>query len=314
MTRVETLLPTVLATRLPASVAAHRLNWLVVARKDVADAARNWQLYVLIAIFSAAMLLATAKDVADPQIEGADLVFALGLESMVWTNKWLVLVVGLLVGYTAIVSERETGSLRVLLGLPITRRDVYVGKLLGRSVVFGVTLAIGLGMAAWVLWQFYADVDALVYAEFVGLTLAYGLVFVAMGVGISGVVDSHARATGAVATVFAATTVLWPQLVGVVLTIFDDAVTGPGEAEPWLVFLANLNPNVGYESLVQEWIDVAWTQDVTGLTVVFDEESQLIANAEPWYLQPGIVFAVILLWGLLPLVVGAWRFDRSDVG
>lgn len=50
-----------------------------------------------------------------------------------------------MLGYRAIVGERESGSLKFLLGLPHTRRDVILGKLIGR--VSTVTVAVLVGFA-----------------------------------------------------------------------------------------------------------------------------------------------------------------------
>lgn len=42
--------------------------------------------------------------------------------------------------YGAILHERNSGSIRFLLGLPNSRRDIVVGKFLGRSGTVAVPL------------------------------------------------------------------------------------------------------------------------------------------------------------------------------
>jgi ABC-2 type transport system permease protein len=188
MTRVADLLPEKPAKLLPEEVATRRANWLEVARKDVADAGRSWLLYSLCGLFVAVLLVAATIHVLDPPvIDGREVTldFGLGLDPVVWVVRWFVPLTALIVGHGSVVGERETGSLRVIMGLPITRREVLVGKLLGRTVVFSAMLSIGLILSGGVLWRFYVGFDLGAYAVFVALTLLLGIVFVAMGVGSS---------------------------------------------------------------------------------------------------------------------------------
>jgi len=49
----------------------------------------------------------------------------------------------LIAAYLAIAGERESGSLKLLLGLPPSRGEVLVGKFLGRSGVVAIGLVLG---------------------------------------------------------------------------------------------------------------------------------------------------------------------------
>ena len=47
----------------------------------------------------------------------------------------------LLLSYRSVVGERTSGSLRFVLGLPMTRSDILVGKVLGRSAGIAIPIS-----------------------------------------------------------------------------------------------------------------------------------------------------------------------------
>jgi ABC-2 type transport system permease protein len=56
-------------------------------------------------------------------------------------GELLIPIITLMIGYMAIVGERQSGSLRILFGLTHNRRDVFVGKLMSRiGVILFATL------------------------------------------------------------------------------------------------------------------------------------------------------------------------------
>ena len=57
----------------------------------------------------------------------------------------------MLLGFDAIVGERERGSLDLLLALPITRLELLLGKYLGLALALTVSTLGGFGLVALVL-------------------------------------------------------------------------------------------------------------------------------------------------------------------
>jgi ABC-2 type transport system permease protein len=235
-----------------------------------------------------------------------------------FVTRWFVPLSALLVGTVAVVDEREGGNLRVLLGLPITRRDVLIGKFLGRSVVFSSTLLVGLALAGAEIWYFFIDFNHGAYAMFVALTLLQGLTFVGIGVGISALVRSRARATGASVGVFALVSFVWHVLpVGVFYLVdgrYPENVPPPWEPPAWFVFLGNANPANGYLAIFEEWAPGVCPESMESTMGTFEYRQHVVEGAGPFYLQPEFLLVVLILLGVVPLVIGAWRFGRSDLG
>lgn len=313
MTRVRTVLPGAIANRLPAKVATHRVNWIEVARTDCVKVRKSWLLPVLLGSFLTMLLFAPMIPVLHPMIGDQELRVGVGIMTMVWVIRWLVPLTALIVGSMAVVSDREEGNLRVLLGLPVSRLDVSVGTLLGRSIVVSAVLLTGLLFAGAELWYFYSDFDLGTYVIFVMLTILYGLIFVSVGIGISLAFSSRARAVGAAVSVFALIGFLWRAIpAGMFYLKYGDFPTN-NDSVAWFVFLGNVNPQNGFLSLVQKWIakvNVAPHQPA-GPSLY---QGMAIEGGKPLYLYPEFVLIVLSLWGIIPLVLGAWRFSRSDLG
>ena len=110
------------------------VTWRDVARKDFEDAARSKLLWGLIAVFVAflVMSLLSAEELF-PDAVTVDAATALSGVAML--AQLFVPGIELVAGYMAVVGERRSGSLRVLLSYPFSRFDVVAGKLVGRSLV-----------------------------------------------------------------------------------------------------------------------------------------------------------------------------------
>lgn len=312
MTRVGDLLPGALSELLPACVTARRANWIEVARADLADARRSWLLWAFGGAFALVMLLIPLHVVLVFQEDFSELPFWFGVANLGSWISWLIPLAALLVGCTAVVGEREAGSLRVLLGLPITRRDVVVGKLLARSVVVTGVLLFGLVPAAVELWYLYGTFDPGRYAIFVATQLGYGLLFVWIGVGISAFVRLRAQAAGAAVGAYVLFIYVWEAIADGVFYLvegqFPENVPPPWNPPAWLIFLKNASPVAGFQRLVGEWSVIDLYGGGLGYPISW------IEGTGPFYVQPEFFLFVVLLWVFVPLMLGAWRFSQSDLG
>ena len=110
------------------------MNWLVIARKEFDDAIRSrllWGVVAFVAVLvSLTMLVPTLVPVLD-----ADVLAGIGAASEF--AAMLVPILALVAAYLAIAGERESGSLRLLLGLEPSRGTVVVGKFVERAVDVG---------------------------------------------------------------------------------------------------------------------------------------------------------------------------------
>ncbi|GAB7094591.1 hypothetical protein JCM30237_17440 [Halolamina litorea] len=277
------------------------MNALVVARKEFDDARRSRLLWVLIAFVSALVAATMGVPLLVPML-GGDPLQGLGAASEF--AAILVPIVALVAAYLALAGERESGSLRLLLGLEPNRRTVVAGKFLGRAAVVAVGVVAGFLVAGVVGWVLYGGLPLAPFLGVTALTAVLGVAFVGIAVGISAATASRSRAMTVGITAYLGLTLLWdlvPQ--GLHLVVVG---APPGESMPaWFVFLQGLSPSGAYSALVMETIH-ATNADYPGIAAT-------VSPPAPVYVQPWVFAALLVVWTVVPLVVGTALFTRADL-
>ena len=280
------------------------MSWTVVAKKDFRDAIRSktlWVLSVLFVLFAGGF---TYVFWFLPQLVGQQNLPASGptvglINGLSSSAGFLVPLTGLLIGYKAIVGERDSGSLKLLLGLPHSRRDVVLGKFVGRMGVVAIAILIGFTAGAIIALLLY---DSFAFGAFVGytlLTMVLGLVFVAIAVGFSAAMQSASRALYGVIGLFVLFVFVW-GFIPTILRFVLNGFTMPNLlAQPdWAAFLSLLNPTTAYG-----YASAALIPEIPGP----------MTENPPFYLQDWFGFVILALWIVVPLALGYSRFASTDL-
>ncbi|WP_232703331.1 ABC transporter permease subunit [Halobacterium wangiae] len=276
------------------------MTWLVVARKDVADAARSRLLWATIALFAGLTSLTVVLPLVLPvPEEGA----VAGVQLAAQFAGSLVPITALVAAYLSVAGERESGSLKILLGFPPSRRDVVLGKFVGRSFVVLVAAVAGFSLAGVVALAAYGTLPVGAFAGVAALTGLLAVVFVGIAVGLSAAFDTRGRAMTAAVGVYVVLTVLWDMVpLGTHV-----AVTGelPGATVPaWFYGVTAFSPTGAYNMLTRSVLDGAYVApSVVGR----------VAGEIPFYLDARFLVVVVVAWTVVPLVLGYWRFERADL-
>ncbi|WP_137291173.1 ABC transporter permease [Natronorubrum halophilum] len=283
------------------------MSAITVAKKDFADAARSRKLMALTAVFAlftfgGAFLASWVGDLfAEMEGEGAqttiDLVVALQTPA-----SYLVPIIALILGYAAIAGERESGSLKFLLGLPHTRRDVVLGKILGRSAVVAVSILIGFGVGLIGLFAFVGSVSIVDYLLFTLVTILFGFVYICIAVGLSSMTRSTTKAGAGAFGLIVFLWFVWGVLAMGVLYLVEGELWMESYPD-WYISLLSLSPDAAYGSAI---------------AAVFGEGQFTIASAygvenPPLLAEPWFGFVVLAVWALVPLGIGIVLFNRADL-
>lgn len=257
------------------------MSTLLVAKKDVQDAIRSRTLLIVAALFTAFLAFYTyftfAMVTPGQPAEVADLYLPVAS---------VVSVVGTLLGYNAIVGERASGSLKVLFGAPHTRRDVVVGKFLGRAAVVAVTVLIGFAVVGAHYAVLAESLSFTAYARLGGKILVLGVVFVSIATAVSAALRSTTVATwGAIglAILFAFG---WDSVLAVLKTFLFTSETIP----PWFYVIKRLDPKYAFDHI----------------------EASALATT-PFYLEPWFGILILCGWIVVPLGLGYLRFERGGL-
>lgn len=203
------------------------------------------------------------------------------------------------VAVKSVVGERESGTVRLLLGLSGTRRDIVLGKLVSRVSILLAVLMPTFAILCVILVIRSGEPHIGTFVLTVLWMLLYGIVWTSFTVGVSAAFGSWYRtlaAFGVTYLVFSPALGFWQTLV---LPLFAVPFTGSlgvgtvsslgsGVAPVWYQYVGRLNPITAF---------------VVGSTT---HSTQL---------EPNLFGVVVLtLFGTVPLLVGYRYFERADLG
>lgn len=290
------------------------MSWLAIAKKDFRDAVQSRALWALVVVFVLLSIGSTYAYVQLPELFGeqpgatfAGLVFfTTGLTGL------FVPLAAIVVCYKSLAGERELGSIKLLLSLPTSRLNVFTGKVLGRAAVLvfglGVGLLLGLGFGSVLL----DDVDALATLVFVLVTLGFAAIYAGIMVGLSATTGSTSRAITLALGFFVVFELFWDVVPMAVLYVVN-GLRLPSTIPDWVFPVSQISPSSAYLSTVVALLPgLAETSGAApAQTGVGGEVTQ--AAPDPFYLSPEVGILVLVLWLVIPFLVGYYRFETADL-
>ncbi len=290
------------------------MSWQAVARKDFWDAIRSRLLIVLTALFvifaaGAAYVVTEIDPPQQAQFTGEVTTFLL-IIGLVQATAVFIPIVSIAVAYRSLAGERDSGSLKLLLSLPNSRADVVIGKFLGRAGVVSVALFVGFAVGLVVTASLADAFSAPEYLAFVGVSLLFAFVFVAIAVGVSAFTSSTSRAAYGAFGLFVVFQFLWNVIAQAVVYVVNGfTFEGLGNLEPGdtifnlFQFIQILSPTTAYQQGTQ-WVI---------LRIAEEEETQQATAEVPFFVEDWFGFVILLVWIILPLAIGYLRFDATDL-
>ncbi len=269
-----------------------------VAAKEFSDRLRNrWVLAVAIVFTVFSLAITYFGGAAQGQIGPRSIEATIA--SLVSLVIYLIPLIALLLGFDAVVGERERGSLDLLLALPITRLELLLGKYLGLAAALALSTLAGFALVAALLWQRFGAAGLYHYGGFVASSVLLGLAFLSLALLLSVLARDRTRASGlAIALWFALVLVFDLLLLGLLVATGGElggelggVLSGDGFA-----YLLLLNP-----------------ADVFRILNVFslDDMARLygLASVVPPALgNPWLMGGAMLAWIGAPLALAGWRF------
>lgn len=195
--------------------------------------------------------------------------------------------------YDALAGPRQSGSLRVLLSYPYTRRELVVGTLVGRVIVVGLGVAVGVLVGAVATLLFGGAVDVANVASVLALSLLLSTAIVGLSVGISASVRTSSRAAIVAFGAYLLFSTFWNYVPAAVRYALAGFSPPAGPTPEWTFVWNQLNPVNAFRtasaSLLQDPLSAAFYHAL-------------------W-------FSVLVLvgWFVLSAVLGTVRFERTDL-
>jgi ABC-type Na+ efflux pump permease subunit len=268
-------------------------RYLGVARRDLAEARRSrlfWGAFGLIFLLVVPSFWSLVSGLHAVENAAPAAVRAVGRIPGYLSTYLFVLVAAL--AYAAVASERESRSVRLLLSLSATRRDVLVGKLLARGALLAGVVGALLALLGALVVVGRGTLPVAGFAVVAGWVVVYGLCWTAFAAGLSAAFDSQYRALAAVAgtyVVLAWNAPVWKAvLVPGLRALLPSGLHG---------YVSALNPTISI-GFVAEWLLAAVTPATSD------------AGVGPVLVSVGAVVFV----GLAGPLIGYRLFRGADLG
>ncbi len=194
-----------------------------IARKELRERLRSRWVLAVAAVFTLFALVIAYFGAAQQGAVGFKGI-ELTIASLVSLAIYLVPLIALILGYDAIVGERERGSLDLLLSLPITRVELLLGKYLGLAAALAVSTLAGFGLVG-ILLVVQGGVGALFhYSGFVLSAILMGMAFLSLAVLLSVLTASKTTASGAAIALWFAFVLVYDLVLLGVLVLTEGAL------------------------------------------------------------------------------------------
>lgn len=288
------------------------MRTLTVAKKDFKDAVQSRALWALVSIFVLLLLITTYAYTELPEMFGPtpEATFGGLIFYTVGITGLFIPLAALVVCYKSLAGERELGSIKILLSLPLTRSDAFFGKFIGRTAVLGVGLAVGLVIGLVFGAVLLGTVEFLPLLVFLLVTLVFAAVYSGIMVSLSAVTGSTTRATTFAIGFFVLFELVWDVVpLGVVYVL--EGFSLPSEIPDWVFLVTQVSPSSAYLTSIIALLPE--TAEQLGATVGETGVTVDPAEADPFYVTPEAGLVFLALWLVVPLVIGYYRFTNSDL-
>lgn len=273
-------------------------NVLIIAAKEIREGMRNrWVLATTLLLATLALTLTFLGSAPTGNVGASRLdVVIVSISSL---TIFLVPLIALLISHDAIVGEMERGTMLLLLGYPVGRAQIVLGKFLGHLAILCFATICGYGAAAIALMIMGGATDPQSWLAFLcmtGSSILLGAVFIAVGYVVSALAAERSTAGGVAIAVWLFFVLIYDMaLLGVLV-----AMQGRSLPTGLLDVLLLANPTDTFRLLNLGSGGAAALSGMGGLA----KNSILTGNA---------LFATLCVWIVAPLSVASLIFARKEI-
>ena len=275
-----------------------------VAKKEFTDHIRNrWVLILIIAFISltlATSFLAGQQSTSEETFGGIQVTVV----ALLSIAEILIPLIAIMLGFATIAGEAESGSLALVLSYPLRRSEVLLGKFLGLGGILAFTSLVGFGIGGLIITVSSGTGQLLAYLAFIGLSILFGLMYLAPIICLSARLKRRITAIGAGIFLF-----LWSPIYGMI-TLGISISTGN-----FNITGITQSGTITYPAWMW-WSQAFSPTDLYGNTIakVFNASSPLNYTISlPDYAQTSLMLLFMCLWVIIPLLLAYVFFRRRDI-
>ncbi len=273
-----------------------------IAKKEFLDSIRNKWTIVITIIF---IILTIASSYLAGGQAGGEEIFG-GMEATVIAlmsiYTLLIPLIAILLGFSTIAGEAETGALSVVLTYPVKRVEVLLGKFLGLGSVLAVTPLIGFGLSGLIIAVTVGAEEGLAFMAFIALAIILGLMYLSLIIFISALCRTRVRAIAGGILLF-----FWAMIYGMIVMAiyygtggdFMKLMSGEGTYPDWLWSSVVFSPGDLNQMAVMRAFDL-------------DQAMGIQLEAPGWMNMPFLLI-IQLIWIVVPFILAYHFLKRRDI-
>ncbi|MDY0387077.1 MAG: ABC transporter permease [Methanolobus sp.] len=283
-------------------------NVFVIAQKEVADHLRDSGFLVLLATYT--LIVFASTYMYGSMKHEASSVLLSGIH--VGMIAMFAPLIGIVLGFDAVVRECKSGSLNVLLTHPLFRDNIIAGKLLGSMLVLAAIIVFSVFVSVGTLLSFYGveigQTELVRMTMFTVLTFLYVSIFLGIAVLISTMVKDATDSLTYNVVVWLFIGILFGGILKAVVAI----LTGDTSNEGILITqLLNISPLHHYAEAVLGELDLSFggfnSEPVIG--GIFDTEYTLTQCLKEFWMN----IVVLLVTPAILFIMAFITFLRKDI-
>ena len=271
-----------------------------IAKKEFLDNIRNKWVILLTILFI--ILIIVFSYVAGA---GSDDTFG-GMQSTVFgllgISSLLIPLIAIILGFSTISGEAESGALNVVLSYPVRRIEILLGKLIGLGLVISFSVLIGFGLGGIVIAITVGPESWVGYFGFILLSMFLGFIYLSLAICISAYCKRRITSIGGGIIIF-----FWSLIYGTVMIAVLYATGGSFQD-----FLGGKIPDWFFNSVVFSPSDLYQTAVQRAFGVVTIEQAGF-SMAIPDFLDWPVLLSSQIIWFTVPLILAYFFFKRRDI-
>ncbi|MCL7411949.1 MAG: ABC transporter permease, partial [Methanosarcinaceae archaeon] len=233
-------------------------NVFVIAQKEFADIIASPLFLMLAATYTLIVFTFSYRSVLLGQYTGVESILLNSFSNITKQVGWFAPLIGIALGFDAVVRERKSGSLNVLLTHPVFRDNIITGKLLGITTILALVILfsvmVPLGTILIVSGVQVGEMELIRIVVFAIVTFFYVLIFAGIAILLS--VIANETADSLVYNV-----VIWLSVCivsGAIIIAIAAIITGQSNPFELATKLANISPLHYYAEVAAGRIDLSW--------------------------------------------------------
>lgn len=271
-----------------------------IAKKEFLDNIRNRWVILLTMLF--VILIIVFSYVAGA---GSEDTFG-GMQTTVFgllgISSMLIPLIAIILGFSTISGEAESGALYVVLSYPVRRIEVLLGKLLGLGSIISFSILVGFGFGGIIIAATVGPESWTGYFGFILLSIFLGFIYISLAICISAYCKRRITSIGGGILIF-----FWGMIYGTVMIAILFATGGSFEN-----FMQGDIPDWFWNSVVFSPGDLHQTavQRVFGVTEISQAGFSI---SIPDFLDWPVLLSAHIIWFIVPLFLAYYFFRKRDI-